>query len=195
MSAFQVVVPQGVKGGDTIQVNTPDGAAMQTVVPVGLSAGQPFQVTVGTPGIAPIAAVPNTSISNTVRAYGALRLHDARLYSQSIPADQRKKPEGCYLIRMKDGCCIGATCHMECDNNCIWAPYCVLINSCFHVGACGLCYCYDGQDNVWHHDKKQMQLYDVDAETHTLACYHIPGDQRDKEPNPSVLVCCYCQPI
>ena len=129
MSTFQVMVPQGVKGGDTINVNTPDGAAMLTVVPMGLSAGQPFEVqsavvveaqAVGTPGIKPIAAVPNISISNTVRAYGALRLHDARQYAQSIPADQRKKPEGCYLIRMKDGCCVGATYHMECANNCIW---------------------------------------------------------------------------
>ena len=61
MATIQVIVPQGVVGGQQISVQAPEGEILQVVVPPGLVAGNPFSIQVPAPA-APAAPAAGKSV-------------------------------------------------------------------------------------------------------------------------------------
>ena len=192
---FQVSVPAGVKGGDSLTVAAPDGSQMITTVPAGLTEGQVFQIALPTAAITatavPIAPVA-PDIKHIVKARGALPLRDAKAYAKSIQSESgQQQISGCYKVHCVGCCFMGCVGMVPCGgSSCVWTPYCFLLNPLIHVGLVGTCVCPDGQ-GVWHDHKHEMRIIPVDRDTETLACYYTACGQC-VEADESSTPYCYC---
>ena len=67
---MQVTVPAGSKGGDAIQVQTPDGRPMMVTVPDGLTEGQAFVVNAPAAPVVAAMAVPVAAMAVPVGGMG-----------------------------------------------------------------------------------------------------------------------------
>ena len=177
---MQVVVPAGVKGGDALQVTTPDGSSVLTTVPAGLTEGEVFLFDV-TPVIQPVMAIPVSNIAppvdrELVRKCGAVPLESARAYAARIPPEQRSVT-GCYKVKCAGGACMGCSYNVACGGpqGCLWTPNCLLFNPLVHIFWV-YCFC-SNESGGYASNKNDMHLYEVDSDAHTLACYSIPCGQ------------------
>jgi hypothetical protein len=118
-----------------------------------------------------VIATPEDDVDpESVRKCGPLAFGSAVAYARAIPSD-RRSVTGFYKIKCPGGCCIGCTYNVDC-NGCLCTPTCILLP--------GLtCFNSDG-DGGWYTQRcglkgegapKEYFLYEVDSESHTLACY------------------------
>ena len=128
---------------------------------------------------------------------GPLTFGAAMAYANAIPHDQRSVTS-CYQIKCVGGCCIECSYNVDCKTcgNCLWTPSCVLPLVVLQLlGSKGQCFDAD-DDGGWYHKAlkyrtKDVWLYEVDSETHTLACYHAGcGDWTS--PSGPDAPCLYC---
>ena len=131
------------------------------------------------------------------RCGGPLPLGAAMAYAKAIPPEQRRVT-GCYQIKCQGGCCIGFSYNVDCKQccNCLWTPSCALPLVFLQLLGTGAhCFTADDADGGWFHSgkysRKNMWLYEVDSETHTLACYHAGCGDWEKASGPDAP-CLYC---
>lgn len=134
------------------------------------------------------------------RCGGPLPFGAAMAYAKAIPPEQRSVT-GCYQIKCPGGCCIGWSYNVDCRQrcNCLWTPSCALPFVFLQLlGSKGQCFTAD-DDGGWYHSggtggygiKKDVWIYEVDSETHTLACYNAGWGDWTSPSGPNAP-CVYC---
>lgn len=198
MSMFVVTVPDGVQGGQALQVTTPDGVSMTTVVPDGLKAGDAFQVPMQPVAVATVTAVPAVAAARTMRPderqelarrHGKLPWKDALEHYKSLPEESKDEAlKGCKKVYCGPGCCegqfAGCTYNTACGKSCFWTPACFLFNPMVYLGPF-FCYCKTRDGTGWTDGEKKMRWLTVDEEKGISACYNDPND--------TVTPCLYCE--
>lgn len=129
------------------------------------------------------------------RCGGPLPFGAAMAYAKAIPPDQRSIA-GCYQIKLRGGCCIGCSYNVDCKSccNCLWTPSCCLPLAVLQLlGAKGHCFTADDDGSWFHQGKygKNMWLYEVDNDTHTLAIYDRQCGDWSSPSGPNAP-CLYC---
>lgn len=137
---------------------------------------------------------PSTD-KHLVRTCGPLPLGSAMAYATAIPSE-RRSVTGCYLLKYR-GCPIGCTYNIECSCcNCLWTPSCCLPFCALHMlGSLGQCF-NNEKNGTWAHVSRRgvrnMWIYEVDSDTHTLAVYHAACCADPSSAAGNYAPCFYC---
>ena len=122
----------------------------------------------------------------SVRKCGPLPFGSAMAYAKAIPPDQRSVT-GCYMLKCPGGTCVGYSYNVDC-NGYLWTPCCLILPFCrlLNTDADGFHYTQDMKTRA-----RNMFLYEVDSDTHTLALYSAACGDWMSATGPSTP-CLYC---